>query len=92
MARQCLMYYSLFVFFLVGCVIVHQNSRIIASGKNQPVQYKNATRHAEICALDQIYATHDMTTAKQVCVHHENSTIDCVYSLVTIRINNLCDL
>ncbi|CAF0965897.1 unnamed protein product [Didymodactylos carnosus] len=37
----------------VGCVIVH-NEKIIADGKNEPVQARNATRHAEICAVDKI--------------------------------------
>jgi len=39
----------------VGCVIVHNNERIIAEGQNEPVQMKNATRHAEICAIDKIF-------------------------------------
>ena len=52
--------------FLVGCVIVHKDSKIIASGQNEPVRMKNATRHAEICALDTLFAQHDLPTARQV--------------------------
>lgn len=51
---------------LVGCVIVHNDTKIIASGQNEPVKMKNATRHAEICALDTVFAHHDLPTAKQV--------------------------
>jgi len=46
----------------VGCVIVHNDSRIIASGQNEPVRLKNATRHAEICALDTLFSLHDLPT------------------------------
>ena len=51
---------------LVGCVIVHKDSNIIASGQNAPVRLKNATRHAEMCALDTLFAQHDLPTTRQV--------------------------
>lgn len=51
---------------LVGCVIVHEDTKIIASGQNQPVQTQNATRHAEICALDTLYAQYDLSTVQKV--------------------------
>lgn len=50
----------------VGCVVVRNDSEIIASGQNQPVEFKNATRHAEICALDSLYAQNDLLTVQQV--------------------------
>lgn len=51
---------------LVGCVIVHKDETIIASGQNEPVSTQNATRHAEICALNTVFAEHDLPTARQV--------------------------
>eukprot|EP01099_Mayorella_cantabrigiensis_P003070 TRINITY_DN2401_c0_g2_i1.p1 TRINITY_DN2401_c0_g2~~TRINITY_DN2401_c0_g2_i1.p1 ORF type:complete len:184 (-),score=36.54 TRINITY_DN2401_c0_g2_i1:106-657(-) len=40
----------------VGCVIVNEKtSKVIATGYNQPNLYRDATRHAEIVAFDQIY-------------------------------------
>jgi len=38
----------------VGCVIVHNNA-IIAEGCNEVNETKNATRHAEMIALEQVY-------------------------------------
>ncbi len=52
--------------FLVGCVIVHNDTKILATGQNEPVRMKNATRHAEICALDTIFAQYDLRTARKV--------------------------
>lgn len=57
------------IFYLVGCVIVQNDSTIIASGQNEPVRLKNATRHAEICALDNLFAEHDLATAQKVSIH-----------------------
>ncbi|KAK3086916.1 hypothetical protein FSP39_025368 [Pinctada imbricata] len=37
----------------VGCIIVH-NEEIIAVGRNEVNETKNATRHAEIVAIDQV--------------------------------------
>ncbi|CAF0829706.1 unnamed protein product [Rotaria sp. Silwood1] len=50
----------------IGCVIVHNDSKIIASGQNEPVRLKNATRHAEMCALDSFFAQHDLSTAQKL--------------------------
>ncbi|XP_053737990.1 tRNA-specific adenosine deaminase 2 [Synchiropus splendidus] len=36
----------------VGCLLVHQD-QVVASGRNQVNESKNATRHAEMVALDQ---------------------------------------
>lgn len=55
-----------FVIDLVGCVIVHKDETIIATGQNEPVSTQNATRHAEICALNTLFAEHDLPTARQV--------------------------
>jgi tRNA(Arg) A34 adenosine deaminase TadA len=55
------------LYHLVGCVIIHNDSKILASGQNEPVRMKNATRHAEIGALDTVFAQYDLPTARKVC-------------------------
>lgn len=42
----------------VGCVFVY-NNEIIGSGYNQTVQTRNATRHCEMVAIDQILEKYD---------------------------------
>ncbi|XP_068454914.1 tRNA-specific adenosine deaminase 2 [Clinocottus analis] len=39
----------------VGCLLVH-NDEVIAKGRNEVNETKNATRHAELVALDQLLA------------------------------------
>jgi tRNA(Arg) A34 adenosine deaminase TadA len=60
-------------YYLVGCVIIHNDSKILASGQNEPVRLKNATRHAEMCALDTLFAQYDLSTARKVCLNIFNS-------------------
>ncbi|ORX50931.1 cytidine deaminase-like protein [Hesseltinella vesiculosa] len=43
----------------VGCVFVKNNDQVIARGRNRPNETCNATRHAEIEAIDDILKTHD---------------------------------
>ncbi|CAF1098608.1 unnamed protein product [Adineta steineri] len=50
----------------IGCVIIHNDTKILASGQNEPVRLKNATRHAEMCALDSLFAEYDLTTARKL--------------------------
>ncbi|CAF3429108.1 unnamed protein product [Rotaria socialis] len=50
----------------IGCVIIHNDSKIIASGQNEPVRLRNATRHAEMCALDRFFAQYDLSTARKL--------------------------
>lgn len=50
----------------VGCVFVLNNEKIIAKGRNQPNESYNATRHAEIVAIDSILDKHDPTIFKNV--------------------------
>ena len=38
----------------VGCIFVYRNEEVIATGSNQVNEMKNATRHAEIVAADEI--------------------------------------
>jgi tRNA(Arg) A34 adenosine deaminase TadA len=47
-------------------VIIHDDTKILASGQNEPVRLKNATRHAEICALDTVFAQYDLPIARKV--------------------------
>ncbi|KAG0169303.1 tRNA(adenine34) deaminase [Apophysomyces sp. BC1021] len=42
----------------VGCVFVHDH-KVIARGRNRPNETCNATRHAEIEAIDEILKHHD---------------------------------
>lgn len=56
--------------YLVGCVIIHNDSKILASGQNEPNRTRNATRHAEMCALDTIFEQYDLSTAKKVYFLH----------------------
>ncbi|KZV86432.1 cytidine deaminase-like protein [Exidia glandulosa HHB12029] len=44
----------------VGCVFVRDN-RIIASARNRTIELKNATRHAELEAIDAILADRQLT-------------------------------
>nr|CAB3220009.1 tRNA-specific adenosine deaminase 2-like [Phallusia mammillata] len=36
----------------VGCVIVHKDTKVIGTGRNKVNETKNATRHAEMVAID----------------------------------------
>ncbi|XP_052223107.1 tRNA-specific adenosine deaminase 2-like [Dreissena polymorpha] len=38
----------------VGCIIVY-NNQLLATGRNEVNETKNATRHAEIVAIDQVF-------------------------------------
>ena len=51
----------------VGCIFVH-NDTIIASGRNEVNETKNATRHAELVAIDEILraCADDKTEARDV--------------------------
>ncbi|KAJ8658218.1 hypothetical protein O0I10_005900 [Lichtheimia ornata] len=48
----------------VGCVFVKDNQTIIAQGRNRPNETFNATRHAEIEAIDDILKEHDVSVFK----------------------------
>ncbi|KAI8888764.1 cytidine deaminase-like protein [Backusella circina FSU 941] len=50
----------------VGCVFVLDNKEIIARGRNKPNETYNATRHAEIEAIDDILKQHDKTIFDKV--------------------------
>ncbi|KAI8352160.1 cytidine deaminase-like protein [Choanephora cucurbitarum] len=50
----------------VGCVFVLDNQKIIARGRNKPNESYNATRHAEIEAIDLILSEHDKDVFSQV--------------------------
>ncbi|KAG2219306.1 hypothetical protein INT45_003128 [Circinella minor] len=45
----------------VGCVFVKDNETIIARGRNRPNETFNATRHAEIEAIDDILKDNDIS-------------------------------
>lgn len=38
----------------VGCIIVHNNKEVIGTGRNMVNETKNATRHAEMVAIDMV--------------------------------------
>ncbi|CAO3695760.1 unnamed protein product [Rhizopus stolonifer] len=50
----------------VGCVFVLDNTSIIARGRNRPNETCNATRHAEIEAIDLILKEHDPSIFENV--------------------------
>lgn len=52
----------------VGCLLVHQD-QVIGRGRNQVNQTKNATRHAEMVAVDQLldWCLHSNRDARGVC-------------------------
>ncbi|XP_029986390.1 tRNA-specific adenosine deaminase 2 [Sphaeramia orbicularis] len=52
----------------VGCLLVHQN-QVIGRGRNQVNQSKNATRHAEMVAVDQLldWCRHRNRDVRAVC-------------------------
>ena len=54
----------------VGCIIVYDNT-IIASGRNEVNETKNATRHAEIVAIDTVlkWCKKENKHAKDVFLH-----------------------
>ena len=41
----------------VGCILVHENSKIIGIGRNKVNETKNASRHAELVAIDDAIQT-----------------------------------
>ncbi|KAI0092495.1 tRNA specific adenosine deaminase [Irpex rosettiformis] len=46
----------------VGCVFV-RNGRVIAKARNRTNELRNATRHAELEAIDEIFASKELTPA-----------------------------
>ncbi|KAI8075134.1 cytidine deaminase-like protein [Gongronella butleri] len=50
----------------VGCVFVKDNDQIIARGRNKPNETCNATRHAEIEAIDEILKSHDKSIFREL--------------------------
>lgn len=55
----------------MGCVIVYQN-QVIGTGRNQVNETKNATRHAELVAIDQV-----KTWCMSKCLSFEDVLHDC---------------
>ncbi|KAI8989959.1 cytidine deaminase-like protein [Pilobolus umbonatus] len=53
----------------VGCVFVLNNEKVIARGRNRPNESKNATRHAEIEAIDYILKENDPSIFHSVDVY-----------------------
>lgn len=49
----------------IGCVIVDEEGRILASGRNRTNELRNATRHAEFEALDKLFQ--DYLTKEERC-------------------------
>ncbi|KAL1935261.1 hypothetical protein VTP01DRAFT_4401 [Rhizomucor pusillus] len=49
----------------VGCVFVSSSGQILAKGRNRPNETYNATRHAEIEAIDEILKEHKVSIFKE---------------------------
>ncbi|KAB5517260.1 hypothetical protein PHYPO_G00187630 [Pangasianodon hypophthalmus] len=54
----------------VGCLLVY-NNMVLGKGRNEVNETKNATRHAEMVALDQVleWCSHRELDPKEVCKH-----------------------
>ncbi|KAI7903107.1 cytidine deaminase-like protein [Cokeromyces recurvatus] len=50
----------------VGCVFVLDNEKVIARGRNRPNESLNATRHAEIEAIDLILKENDKSIFEKI--------------------------
>lgn len=79
----------------VGCVVVYRNE-IIAKGCNEVNATLNATRHAEMVAIDQLeeYAKDGVIPLKSVC---SESTLfvtvePCVMCTFALRLVGLCNV
>ena len=79
----------------VGCVVVC-NNEIIARGCNEVNATMNATRHAEMVAIDQLetYAKDRKTPLKDVCGRSRLFvTVEpCVMCAFALRLIGLCDV
>ena len=79
----------------VGCVVVY-NNEIIAKGCNEVNVTLNATRHAEMIAIDQleVYARDIKTPLKDVCGRSRLFvTVEpCVMCAFALRLIGLCDV
>ena len=79
----------------IGCVVVC-NDEIIARGCNEVNATLNATRHAEMVAIDQLetYAKDQKTSLKDVCGRSRLFvTVEpCVMCAFALRLVGLCDV
>ena len=77
----------------VGCIIVH-NGKIIGQGRNEVNETKNATRHAEMVAIDQvkdwchkeILVFDEVISASSLYVTVE----PCIMCAAALQIINIC--
>ena len=79
----------------VGCVVVC-NDEIIAKGCNEVNETLNATRHAEMVAIDQleVYASDKNTPLKDICRRSRLFvTVEpCIMCAFALRLVGLCDV
>lgn len=79
----------------VGCVVVYEDA-VIAKGCNEVNATRNATRHAEVVAIDQleVYARDRKMAIKDVCQRSKLFvTVEpCVMCAFALRLVGLCDV
>ncbi|XP_077566513.1 tRNA-specific adenosine deaminase 2 [Stigmatopora nigra] len=77
----------------VGCLLVHQD-QVVGKGRNQVNETKNATRHAEMVALEQLldWCRHGNRDAGTVCRRTVlYVTVEpCVMCAAALRLMNIC--
>ncbi|ORY94468.1 cytidine deaminase-like protein [Syncephalastrum racemosum] len=74
----------------VGCVFVHKNETILAGGRNRPNETHNATRHAEIEAIDLILAEHDKSIFEETDLYVTvEPCVMCAFALRQIGIRHV---
>ena len=72
----------------IGCVFVDDSGEVIAKGRNEVNLTKNATRHAEMCAIDEVQALDspsDIYSSLSVYVNVE-PCIMCASALMKVKI------
>ena len=79
----------------VGCVIVRNGVEIIATGRNKTNETRNATRHAEMVAIDSIFHSqheeYDLSTILRECELYVTvePCIMCAAALRELQINRV---
>ncbi|KAM4713147.1 tRNA-specific adenosine deaminase 2 isoform 2-T2 [Anableps anableps] len=76
----------------VGCLMVHRGE-VVGQGRNEVNETKNATRHAEMVALDQVldWCRHSNLDARSVC---EQTVLyvtvePCIMCAAALRLTNI---
>jgi len=71
----------------IGCVFITDDGKVIAEGRNEVNLTKNATRHAEMCAIDMVHekCMSNLYTMTTVYVNVE-PCIMCAAALMKVKV------